>query len=219
MSKAKSKSLLTPDDDASLAELTEGYADQLEPLSNEINGIPATREEEGAMAIGAHKVMSDIFSDETLPKFANVFHQDERPIHEVVVDLAKPMLLSAKNEIEQQTGEDAPASVFMAEDGLLMQAVAGLFDLAQQLSIPGADDPDMFAAALMGGYKAIGEHVLEEAEASGDMTAMGEAAQLGGELVAKGYGQPDLDSAQSFLQKNMAKSPVPEELQDMSLLT
>ncbi len=184
-----------------IASLTEGYADKLEPIAPDLEADP---EEEVALGIGLHKLMSDLYGDETLPKFANVFHKDERPLMEVIPDLLEPMLLSAKSTIEEQTDQPAPSSVFFAEEGLMQQGVTMLMDLAQQLGIPGSDDPDQYSAALMGIHKKAGEHILEQ----GDEEAVGEALEMGGQLVARGYGQPGLDEAQAHLQKGMKKRPL-----------
>lgn len=194
------KSLL--DDESGLQELAQGSMDKLAPSIGADE--PASPEEETAMGIALHKMMEDLYSDDTLPKFANVFHKDERPLYEVVPDILQPMLLSAKQEVETETEEPAPSSIFFAEEGLLKLGVEMLFDLAQQLDIPGSQDPEMLAAALINTYKLAGEHILD----SGDEDAKAEAAELGGQLVANSYGTDDLDQAQKLINGQIKKNDV-----------
>lgn len=196
-----------------MAGLTEDYANHFAPATNEVEGEDASPDEEAAMGIGLHKMMEDLYSDETMPKFANVFHQDRRPLMEVIPDILQPMLLAAKNEIEEATDEEAPSSVFFSEDGLMHQGVNMLFDMAQALAIPGSDDPDQFAAALMNIYKKAGEYILEK----GDEDARREALELGGEMVARAEGTEDLDEAAVILQKRMKKGGLPQEVHDSLL--
>lgn len=200
------KSLLQ--DDSQMADLAypdedDGNFESLTPDE------PASPQEEAAMAIGTHKLMDDLYSDEGLPKFANVFHQDQRELFEVIPELAYPMLLAAKQEIEEQMDEAAPSSVFFAQGGLLEQNVDRLFELAQQLNIPGSQDPDQYAAAMMATYKKAAEYIME----TNDEQSMREAAELGGEMVAeKEAGTLDLDEAQKVLQKRMKRKGVPDAL-------
>jgi len=170
------KSLLQ--DESQMAELTNNFGNQFETLTPDEEASP---EEEEAMALAMHKFMSDMYSEETMPKVANVLHQDKRPLYEVIPDMLQPMLLAAKGEIEEITDEPAPASIFFSEGGMLQTGVSLLFEMAQTLAIPGADDPDQFSAALMNIYKKAGEHILE----TGDKEAMAEALEMGGSLVAE----------------------------------
>jgi hypothetical protein len=196
------KSLLSNEEE--MSGLTEGYGGQFQSLTPDEEASP---EEEEAMSVGMHHMMDNLYSDEGLPKFANVMHQDQRELFLVISDILVPMLQAARQEIEEITDEPAPASVFFSEGGLLQSGVMMLFDLAQQLQLPGAQEPDQFAAALQKTYINVGKHLQE----TGDEEAMQEAIALGGDLVAEGeVGEPDLDKAQKLLSGRLKKAGVAE---------
>lgn len=197
--------LLGNDNLAAMDELAESGDARFEALTPDEEASP---EEEAALAIGLVKIREDIFG-ETLPQMANVYHQDERELYEVIADMAQAQLIAAKDEIEQETDEAAPASVFFSEGGLLEQCVDANFKLCQQLNIPGSQDPDQYAAAMMNTYKKAGEYIMEV----GDEDAIKEATELGGMMVAeKEVGTTDLDEAQNILQKRLKKQKLPEEI-------
>lgn len=198
-------SLLDYNNTAAMDELAESGDDQFEALTPDEEASP---EEEAALAIGLVKIREDIFGD-TLPKIANVYHQDERELYEVIADMAMVQLKAAKDEIEEQTDQEAPASVFFSEGGLLQQCVEANFKLCQQLNIPGSQDPDQYAGAMMNTYTQVGKYLLEV----GDEGAIKEATELGGQMVAeKEVGTTDLDEAQAVLQKRLKKQKLPEEI-------
>lgn len=192
--------------EAQIADLTEGYGGEFGPVTPD---EPASREEEVALGIGLHTMMEKLADEKFIPKVANLFHQDQRPLMQVIPDLLEPMLLSVKNEVEKQTGEPAPASIFFAEGALIQEGIDRLFEFAQALDIPGSDDPDMYSASLMNMHKKAGEYILE----SGDEGAISEALELGGDMVAASYGASDLDDAQVMLNKQMRKKGVPDAVE------
>lgn len=193
-------------DESKIADLTEGYGGEFGPITPD---EPASKEEEIALGIGMHTMMEKLADEKFIPKVANLLHQDQRPLMQVIPELLKPMLLAIKSEVEKETGEPAPASIFFAEGGLMQEGVDRLFEFAQALDIPGSDDPDMYSAALMNIHKMAGEHVLE----TGDEAAISEALELGGDMVAASYGAKDLDDAQNILNKQMRKKGVSDSVE------
>jgi hypothetical protein len=196
------KSLLSNEEE--MASLTEGYGQQFQTLTPDED---ASQEEEEALAIGLSHIMENLYSDEGLPKFANVLHQDQRELWQAIPDLLEPALHAAKDEIEEVTDEPAPGSVFFAEGGLLQEGVSRMFELAQQLGLPGADDPDQYSAALANTYKKAGEYIMAE----GNEDTIQEVLSLGGDLVAESeVGVADQDEAQKVLSKRLKKRGVTE---------
>lgn len=192
-----------------LQSLEEGYVDGYEPEFDPLNpDIPATGEEEGMYAAAVDSFMNYLYSEEGTAKVSQALQQDKRPLHQVVPDILEPILLKTKADIEKAGGEPVPASVYVAEDGMFQTGVEALFDLASQLSIPGAEDKEEFAASLIGMFKKFGEHVLNNK----DTDSIREGVTLGAELLATGEGGEvmDLDQMQADMLK---KDPLARQVQ------
>jgi len=169
-----------------LKKLERGYADETkvdpyDPAFSPVNPEePATAEEEGDLAAMYDLFHSYLYSEEGMAKVSQVLQNDKREIGLVVPDILAPMLLKTKLDLEKQKGRPVDTSVFVAEDGMFTLGTESIFDLAQQLAIPGAENKDQFAAALIGMWAKMGEHI----ENSNDEESIREAKKLGVDMLA-----------------------------------
>lgn len=157
----------------------------------------ASPEEERALGAVMDIVRSMVYSEEGMAKVANVLQQDKRPLLQKIPDILGPILLRAKSQVEEASGEPVPGSVFFGEGGAMEQSIDVMFELADQLKLPGASDPDQFSGAMMGLYKKAGEHILE----TGDTDSRKEAAKLAAQMALT---QPDgnMQDPDEFMRKN-----------------
>lgn len=162
--------------DPMLEEMEVGLAD---PSFAPLQGAePASPEEEKALSEALASVMEYAYSEQGMAKIVQVFQQDDRQLFEVVPDVGAMLLQKAAGELAGAEG-DVPSTVFFGEGGLLQQVPPLLFEIAEQLGVPGAEDPDQLSAATIGLYKKAGEYILQK----GDEQAREEAISMGKEAV------------------------------------
>jgi hypothetical protein len=99
------------------------------------------------------------------------------PVSRVVFEVLK-----AQKQALEQDGTKASPSVFFSEDGAVPLVTEMVWDLAQQLDLPGSDDRDQYAASVINVMKMAGEHVLE----AGDEEAIAEATNVQSQMVSAG---------------------------------
>lgn len=157
--------------------LEEGFDPMLRHLEAD---EPASEESEALVAAGLTDMMDFAYSEEGLANITQTLDTGGQELWARVPEIAIPMLQRAKNLLDDISGEeDAPSEVYFGDGGLITQAVDILFDIAQEIKAPGFDDPDQYAAALMGTFKAVGEHILE----SGDEGAIEQARSLAEDMA------------------------------------
>jgi len=153
----------------------------------QIDGMMGTEDASGEEEQELLKAMVDLrewmYSEAGMAAIANAFNQDRRELFEVISDVGKMAL----EKVHGKMPNVSPA-VWFGENGLIQQAPAMLFEIAEQMGIPGTDDPDQLAAATMGLYKAVGEHILE----MGDEEAKQEVLKYGAETLMTGEGGEQL---------------------------
>lgn len=172
--------LLTP-------EKTEMYDElAVESGSPRDNGFPelapseaASPEEEGFMGAGLDMLMSFMYSEKGMASVAQALQQDDRPLYEKLPEVAMPMLLKVRGDLEEAFDAPVPSSIFFAEGGLMQSAVQMLLEVASSMGLPGADDPDQASGAVINLYKKAGEYMLE----SNDPESLDEVMRLGSEMA------------------------------------
>ena len=141
---------------------------------------PASEEEEELAGAGLVDMMDFAFSEQGLANIVQALEQSPDELYTSVPQVVVPMLQRAKEKVDAAAqGNTAPPSVFFGEGGLITQAVDIVFDIADQIQVPGFDDPDQYAAALMGTFKTIGESILD----SGDENAIRETNELAEQMA------------------------------------
>lgn len=203
--------MLSSEREQQMAELTADGPEDFEEFEALRADEQATPEEEVQMAEAATKLVKIMADDSMLPRLATALHKDRRGLMEVVPDILEPVLLKIYGELQAEAPKDQPVSsaIFFGEGGLLQMGVEEMFGLAQELQIPGADDPDQISGALIGIYKKTGEHVLR----SKDGESMREVISLGTDMVAEGEGMPgDIKGAIQKLKKSQVSEGVEKGL-------
>lgn len=98
---------------------------------------------------------------------------DRMELKDTVAEISHQILKREAAKI-RQSGDKARASVFFAETGATPAVVDMVWDLAQQLRLPGASSQDEYAAAMINTYKKAAEYIIAE----GDEEAIEEAEEL-----------------------------------------
>jgi hypothetical protein len=124
---------------------------------------------------GFSKAIQVLKGQTSAPEGAN------RELYEPVSRVVFEVLKAQKQSLEQ-SGEKAESSVFFSEDGAVPLVTEMVWDLAQQLDLPGSDDRDQYAASVINVMKMAGEHVLE----AGDEEAIAEATNVQSQMVSAG---------------------------------
>lgn len=145
------------------------------PLQGELDASP--EEEEAAARAMAH-IMDFLYSEEGMASVVQVMNQDSRQLYEIVPDIGAMLIQKAQSDLIAD-GLEPSAEIYFAEGGLLQQVPVMLFELAEQLGKPGAEDEDQLAAATIGLYKKAGDHVLK----GKDQAAIEEAVSMGQDVV------------------------------------
>jgi len=138
----------------------------------------ASPEDEQALGEALNIIMEFAYSNEGMAAIVEIFNQDDRELYEQVPDIGAMLLQKAHTELTSR-GMKPSADIFFGDGGLLQQVPPLLFEIAEQIGKPGAEDDDQLAAATIGLYKKAGEHVL----ASKDDRAIQEALSLGEEVL------------------------------------
>jgi hypothetical protein len=162
-----------------MEELEEGFIpEQVKPL---VADEAASPEEEDAFAAGFFESQSALMSQEGTAAVVDMLRANSNEdLGLVVPKIVMPILQKAQPAVERETGGNPEMSgVWFGEGGLLQTTVDSVFEIATRAELPGADDPDQYAAALIGTYKAVGEYLLEQ----GDEDAIQEARELASEMV------------------------------------
>ena len=144
---------------------------QIQQLTGTEDASPEEEQQLGEALVTAKEFM---YSEKGLAAIANVFQQDDRQLWQTIPEVGTMILEKVHGEMPGADG-----SIFFGENGLLQQMPVLLFEIAEQLGVPGYDDPDQLAAATMGLYKSVGEYLTER----GDEDAMREAQRLGQEVL------------------------------------
>jgi hypothetical protein len=137
----------------------------------------ASPEEEKQLLQATVKLRNWLYSEAGMAAVANVFNQDSRELFEIIPEVGKLALERVHGEMP-----NADPSIWFGENGLIQQTPPMLFEIAEQMGVPGTDNQDQLAAATMGLYKAVGEHILE----MGDEEARKEAVRFGTETLMTG---------------------------------
>lgn len=158
----------------------EGQEGTVDPMisQNLMGDEAATEEEEQLLAIGSVDMQEYLFSEEGLAAVTQVLNGAPDQLYSVIPQIAVPLLHRAKNTIDS-SGQPAPSSVFFGDGGLLGHSVDLIFDIAAELEIPGYNDPDQYAAAIIGVYKAAGEEIID----TQDGESMLQARELGVDMA------------------------------------
>jgi len=131
-----------------------------------------------------------------------------------VADVAFEILKREKNRLEDKKEQVFP-SVFFAETGATPVVLDQLWDLAGAAGLPGSNDQDQYAAALINLFRRIGESIVEE----GDEEAISQAEELAismaltneGGSSAEGPGVAD-EAANANLSRNRLASGIQNAL-------
>lgn len=146
-----------------------------DPQMQNLQGtVDAEPEEEAQLAEVMDAAMEFMYSEKGMAALANMFQQDRRELWQTIPDAGMMILEKVHSDFP-----DADPSVWFGDGGMLQQMPALLFEIAEQLEVPGYDDPDQLAAATMGLYKSVGEYLTER----GDKGAQQEALRLGRETL------------------------------------
>lgn len=152
---------------------------------------PATKEEEVALGRALESIMDFMYSEEGMASIVQVINADERPLYQSLPEIGKMLITKAQSDLQSQ-GIDPESSIYFGEGGLLQQIPLMLFDLAEQMGKPGADDEDQLAATVISMYKMAGEHI----EQTKDADAQREAVELGQEVALTDDDGSVMDPAQ-----------------------
>jgi hypothetical protein len=157
--------------------LEEGF----DPMLNHLQADEAASPEaEKLVATGLTDMMDFAYSEEGLANIVQVIDKPNGELWQTIPEVAIPLLQRTKNTLDEEAeGGEAPPEVYFGDGGLITQVVDLLFDIAAEVQAPGFDDPDQFAAALMGTFKAVGEHIIE----SGDEVAIEQARSLADDMA------------------------------------
>lgn len=145
------------------------------PLQGQVDASP---EDEAALGQAMGSIMEFMYSEEGMAAVAQVINQDDRQLFELVPELGAMLIKKAQSDLSAD-GVQINPDVYFGEGGLLQTVPLMLFELAEQLGKPGADDEDQLAAATIGLYQKAGDHVLK----SKNEEALHEAASLGEDVV------------------------------------
>jgi hypothetical protein len=157
--------------------LEEGF----DPMLRHLEGEEAASPEVEAMAqAGIIEMKEWAASEDGLASIVQVLDGEAAELWKTIPEIAIPMLQKSKILVDGLAEEPtAPSEVFFGDGGLITQAVDILFDVANEIQAPGFEDPDQYAGALMGTYKAVGEHILE----NDDEVAIEEARSLANDMA------------------------------------
>lgn len=158
----------------------------------------ASDDEERQLALAMDKAMEWMYSEDGMAAIANMFQQDSRELWETIPEVGTMVL----EKVHTDMPPDTDGSVWFGQGGMLQQMPSLLFEIAEQLQVPGYDDPDQLAAATIGLYKKVGEYLIErgDKEAAQQAMALGQETLLTGEdgemmtpeqVAKKGGGSPE----------------------------
>ena len=148
------------------------FALEGDPMTHHLQGeSPATPGEERQMMQVVKGATDFIFGESMHSVVRSIKANDD--MYQAVSTTAFEILKREHNRLIEN-GEKPEPSVFFAETGAVPVVVDALWDLGRQINLPGADDPDQYAAAVINVMKLAGEHIAD----SGDEDAIGEAEDL-----------------------------------------
>ena len=165
-----------PDAKGQTGLLNEGEFDDFalegDPMLHHLQGeIQATPAEERQL-MGVVKGATDfIYGDKMHTIVRSLKAQNE--LYQSVSMTAFEILKREKDRIIEG-GEKPEPSVFFAETGAVPVVVDALWDLSRQLQLPGSEDQDQYAGAIINVLKLTGEYIAEQ----GDDDAISEAEDL-----------------------------------------
>lgn len=177
----------------------EGELSLEDPQLQQLQGTEeATPEEEGQLVDVMAQAMEWLYSEKGMAAVANMFNKDNRELWQTIPDIGIAILQKVHGE-----NKDVDPAVWFGENGMIQQLPALLFEVAEEMQVPGYDDPDQLAAATMGLYKAVGEYLIER----GDKDAMMEARKLGAQTLLTGE---DGEMMEPYAAKKKAINSDPE---------
>lgn len=186
-----SKSLLM--DERELGELDVGMDD---PQLRAMQGTEAASpEEEQALQKALGIIAEHLYSEEGMAKVMRVIDREDQELYETVPQIAEAFIKKAMQEMRRGE-EEIPSSIYFGEGGLLQMVPVMLFEMAEQMGRPGAEDPDQLSAAVMNMHKIAGEHILK----GGEESAQREARLLGEETVLTND-EGELEDTEVFAKK------------------
>jgi hypothetical protein len=101
-----------------------------------------------------------------------------RDFFEAAADVSFNLALREHEKVAMR-GQEDDSSNYFGKGGMLELLVDNMFDIGQQMNIPGAKDQDQYAAAMGYAYQLAGEYVMEQ----GDEDSIAEANELMMDMV------------------------------------
>ena len=162
----------------------EAFAEDLDPAFGPLTGgeeaDPLEEEQLGEVIEGA----SGIIFGENMDTIVRSM-KSNKDFFEGAAETAFRILEKEKRELEAK-GRDIEPAVFVAQEGAPTLVMDMLTKVGQKAGIPGADDPNQYAAGLINLYRKMGESILN----SGDDTSIAEAERLAAEMAWAGQQGP-----------------------------
>ena len=168
-------------------------------LSNMVANEDASPEQEQMLGEAIVGIMDFVYSEEGMASIVQIFNQDQRELYEQVPDIGEMILQKAYADMAS-SGQEPDSAVFFGDGGLLQQLPPMLFEIAETIGKPGADDPQQMEAAMIGLYQKAGQYILDK----DDTDAKQQAIQLGMETILTGEDGELMEPAQ--IQKQMKTS-------------
>lgn len=134
---------------------------------------PASPELESELAKKVVNAREYIFNEGNYPKVLANLNKRSTDFFEAAADTAFHIALSEHNKATGRGEVENPA-VYFGDGGMLSTMVDTVFEIAQHHDIPGAYDPNEYAAAMGYAYQLAGEYIME----NGDENAIAEAQEL-----------------------------------------
>lgn len=166
----------------------EGYSDLeglegnfADPMFDHVKADEAASDgAEVVLGVAMEEVGRILYDEGGANDVAEMLKNDERPLYQSLPEIAVPFLTKAYQVVQETAEDDEVSDVMFGEGGVLTQVVDALFDVADMAGHPEAQDEDQYAAALIGVFNKVGEHISNE----GDEAAMSEIADLGMSMAA-----------------------------------
>lgn len=147
-------------------------------IANMAGTEEASDAEEGQLKEAMIIAQEWLYSEEGMAAAANVLQDESQELWQSIPEIGTMLL----EKVHTDMPPDTDPSIYFGENGLIQQVPAMLFEVAEELGVPGSDNPDVLAAATIGLYKSVGEYLNER----GDKDAREQALMLGQETLLTG---------------------------------
>jgi hypothetical protein len=172
------------------------------PISADEDASP---EEEAVLSQVMHELGTLMYKDGASNKIASMMENSPgKELFAIIPELAKPMIQKGY-EIANEIDPEIAATVVFGEEGVIHQVNDMMFELAQQIGHPDAEDQEQYMASLTMIYNKVGEHMQE----TGDKQGLEQLGQLGVDMTMQTEEGRAADRGASVPQQQV----LPQEIQ------